>query len=354
MDHIRILKRAFEITRRYRALWIFGILLALTTGGNSGNAGSQASGSGSDFGGNGGQFPWPRDWDRFTPPSVPWNFMDTVMPILIGVLCVVVGLIVLFTVLRFVAGTAAIRMVDRFEATGEKVSVREGFRLGWSRGAFRSWWASFVMGLVAFLVIILMLLVAAAPLLLWATQNETAGIAGTIFTVGLGILAVILIIILAVALGLWTELAHRAIVLENLGAIDGLRRGWALLRRRLGDVIILGLLLFAVSIGFALLMIPVALLLVLAGAVIGGLPGLLAGAITTIFADGALPRIIGLAVGVPIFLLVLSLPLLFFSGLYQIFGSSSWTLAFRDIVAREGALPVAPVEPQAPLAAGEL
>ena len=38
MDHIKVLKRAWEIIWRYRALWIFGIILALTTGGRSWSA----------------------------------------------------------------------------------------------------------------------------------------------------------------------------------------------------------------------------------------------------------------------------------------------------------------------------
>ena len=39
MDHVKILKRALDTTWRYRALWIFGIILALTTGGGSGGGG---------------------------------------------------------------------------------------------------------------------------------------------------------------------------------------------------------------------------------------------------------------------------------------------------------------------------
>ncbi len=40
MDHIRILRRAFQITRAYRALWLFGILVALTAArGGSSNGG---------------------------------------------------------------------------------------------------------------------------------------------------------------------------------------------------------------------------------------------------------------------------------------------------------------------------
>ena len=44
MDHIKILKRAFNITWVYRALWVFGIILALTTGGNSGSSSQGADG----------------------------------------------------------------------------------------------------------------------------------------------------------------------------------------------------------------------------------------------------------------------------------------------------------------------
>jgi hypothetical protein len=55
MDHIRILKRAFSITTSYRALWVFGILVALTAGGNfsggsNGGGGSGGPGSGSGTG----------------------------------------------------------------------------------------------------------------------------------------------------------------------------------------------------------------------------------------------------------------------------------------------------------------
>jgi len=43
MKHAQILKRSWEILWSYKALWIFGIILALTTasgGGGGGNGGS--------------------------------------------------------------------------------------------------------------------------------------------------------------------------------------------------------------------------------------------------------------------------------------------------------------------------
>jgi hypothetical protein len=48
MDHMKILKRAWEITRSYRVLWVFGILLALTSAnGGSSNGGGSGGGGGS-------------------------------------------------------------------------------------------------------------------------------------------------------------------------------------------------------------------------------------------------------------------------------------------------------------------
>jgi hypothetical protein len=58
MNHINILKRAFNITVNYRALWIFGMLLALTTGSGNGGNGNMSSSSG-DNGSNGStDFSW--------------------------------------------------------------------------------------------------------------------------------------------------------------------------------------------------------------------------------------------------------------------------------------------------------
>ena len=47
MDHVGILKRAFNITRRYRALWVFGVLLALVSSSGGGNV--SVPGGRSDF-----------------------------------------------------------------------------------------------------------------------------------------------------------------------------------------------------------------------------------------------------------------------------------------------------------------
>jgi len=108
------------------------------------------------------------------------------MLITIGVVlaCVIVILIIAATVAHYVAETALIRMVDDYEETGEKHSVRQGFRLGWSRTALRFFLIDLLIGLPVAVVFILLFALAFAPPLLWATDSTAAEVIGTVVTIG--------------------------------------------------------------------------------------------------------------------------------------------------------------------------
>jgi len=83
-------------------------------------------------------------------------------------------------------------------------------------------------------------------------------------------------------------------------------------------------------------------------AISGGLPALLIYAVASLVAQGTAPWIAALIVGVPIFIVVMAIPLLVAGGLMQTFQSSTWTLTYRELLALEAARP-APVDlPPAP------
>ncbi|MEE8390903.1 MAG: hypothetical protein V3S14_08945, partial [Anaerolineae bacterium] len=175
MDHIKVLKRAWETTWRYRALWIFGIIIALTTA-SAGGGGSSAGGSGGGNDGNGrfqppGDFPWPPSEYSWSWPEIPSNIVNTLIVISVGAACVITLLVIVGTIARYVAETALIRMVDEHEETGEQRSVRKGFRMGWSRTTFRLFLISLLIGLPTKLVFILLFALTAVPLLLWTMGN---------------------------------------------------------------------------------------------------------------------------------------------------------------------------------------
>jgi hypothetical protein len=97
----------------------------------------------------------------------------------------------------------------------------------------------------------------------------------------------------------------------------------------------------------AILLVPLFLLTTLAGVALGGVPAVSVAAIINLFMGGATPWIMGALVGVPIFIVVMASPMLFVSGLVEVYMSSIWTLAYRDLRALES--PVQSPVTQAPL-----
>ena len=125
MHYTDLIRRAWQITWRYKVLWIFGILLALTGSGGSSGGGGSSSGSG------GGAVPPMPGLPNFDPGLV---FAFSAL-----CCCLLLILVIALTILRYVARTALYRGVDQIEATGAAPTWREGFRLGWSNRAFRLW-----------------------------------------------------------------------------------------------------------------------------------------------------------------------------------------------------------------------
>jgi len=120
------------------------------------------------------------------------------------------------------------------------------------------------------------------------------------------------------------------------------------MKRRLGDVVIMGLLMVGLGLAWVILSIPIVLLLVMVGTVAGGLPALLVGMLADLFSGGFLPWVLAGVVGIPIFLLVVCLPMLFLSGLIKVFASSTWTLTYREVLAMNGDLPAPERKPSLP------
>ena len=335
MDHLKVLRRSFEITWRYRVLWVFGILLALTTGGGGGNGGGG--------GGNGNrQLSFPPS-GGIQAPQIPPEVIGTLIAIGIGLACVILLLIVASVIVRYVAETALIRMVNDHEETGEKRSVRQGLRWGWSRTSLRLFAIDLLVIVPLVVGFILLLLLALAPLLLWTTHSQAAGIIGTVATIGLVVLFILLFIAVVAAASLLIHFFRRVCALEEVGVRESIRRGYALVRRHLKDVIIMWLIMVGLTLGWAILTIVATLVLALLGLVLGGGPALLAGGLAGMASRGGpLPWIVAGAVGLPIFLLVLVIPLLFLSGLWQVYRSGVWTLTYRELHALEAVQPAPP------------
>jgi len=343
LNHMSILKRAWRILWSYRVLWVFGIILALTTGGggSSGSNGARYSGRGeSDF-----RFEGPVGIQRelgelgeglgmlfeqiFSKGIVPAG----IIALAAALACLGLLFIVASTIARYVAENALIKLVDDHEEPGELRSVKAGVRMGWSRAAFRQWLIDLVITLPIVVAVILAIALSLAPLLAWTTKSTTAGIFGTVAAIGLFFLVILATIVISTIAGLVKKLAFRATSMEDLGVFPSIGRGLQLLRENLKDVGLMWLILLGIGLAFTVLMIPVVLLTLIIAGVACGLLFLGLNGVAALLFSGIPWWIIGSIIGLAVFVLLVIIPLTFIGGLYEVYKSSVWTLSYRELTA---------------------
>ncbi len=327
MDQIAIVKRAWTIVWRYKVLWLFGILIALTSGGGGGGGGS-----GYRFNGN--------DFNRPQFQNMPW-LRDVLRPErLVGIValccCLLFLVVIASAIVQFVSRAALIRSVDQIEETGAAPTWREALRLGWTHRTFRLWLLELIVGIIVGLGALVLLLLAAAPLLLLLTNTDGGRVVGIVLTVMLGLLVLLVLIVVAIILSVLQEFWSREVLLADRGIGDALSSGYALVRSRVRDIGGMWLVMLGIGIGFGLLMIPIVLAVIALSAGLGGGLGYVVHEATR-----SVPWAV--AVGLPIFLIIMLIPLSLIGGLYKVFTSSAWTLAYRQVT--RPTLPPAP-EPE--------
>ncbi len=336
MNYTSILRRAAEITWRHRALWLFGILLALFSGG-SGGGGGGGGGSGS----SGVQYQFGSgDLSRLSiSPDVT---VAVVAAIILAVVVFVVVMIVLSIVVGYTARGALIGMVDEVERTGT-TSVSSGFRTGWAR-FLRLFAIALVIGLpVGIALVLLLLILVGLPVVVAviAASQEIVALAvlAGVAAVGLFLFWLLLAVVTGAAIEALSEVMYRRCVLEQEGVVESIREGYWMVRRNLRDVGLTWLILFGINLAFGIVMLPVGLI----GFGLAAAPGFAAWALAGVPA--------ALLTALP-FLLIIVAALVVVQGIYLVFQSAVWTLVYREIVAR-GTPAVEAIDAPAPEEGGD-
>lgn len=223
-----VLSRAWQITWKYKVLWIFGILAGCSNGGGGGGGG-----------GNTGFSTGPSDFS--IPPEIESFFSK--MGDFVGwvednlwlfIALMVLVFLVLLVVSIFLGTIGRIGLIKgTFEAERGAEALAFGELFSTSMPYFwRVFGLSFLIGLAFFFLFV--------PFIILGLL--TAGVAF------LCLLPLICILIpLGFAVSIVIEQADRAIVLENLGIFDGLKRGWEIARSNIGPMIVMALILFGIT-----------------------------------------------------------------------------------------------------------
>jgi hypothetical protein len=358
MDPVKILKRAWHILWSYRALWVFGLILALTAGASSGGSGN----SGTRFSGNDKQTYQPenvpdaiqqfqQEMDRvFNQGSEKLDFAHGELNAILWVvgifvlIMVIIGIVMTFA--RYVSETAVIRMVDEYESTDTKMSVREGFRIGWSRTSWRLFLINLIISLPAILLVLV--LIATGFGFYFATQNGNfqPTWASLIPVIGVAFLLIFVVAILSIGLHLLRQFVWRVSALEDVGVQESFSRGWALVRENWRSVGLMWLVMIGLGIAWAIasiilfiVTIPILIATVIIGVIVAIVPALLLVGLFSLFLSTPLAWVFGILFVLPLFFVIAFSPWVLIGSWQAVFTSTVWTLTYREIKA----IPAEPV-----------
>jgi hypothetical protein len=307
MGYGSIIKRAWKITWRYRALWVLGLFAGVTgsSGGGGGNynmnsLGSNSGSKSSPFSGMSGA-----------------SFLRTLESWLPIIIVVTLGLIIIGIVWWILSVAARGGLVFAVNEIEEGRPMKLGH--AWNAGFARFWsifGLSLLLALPVIALLIVMVLLIIVPVLIPLARGGQPGPAVFAPICGTLVLGLPLLIVLSIVLGLLHELALRFVMLSGHGAVSAVGESWRAFRGRFKDTSLMWLIGFGLNMaaGFVLA-IPLIILtlLVVVPAIVAGVAGQWA----------ALAGVILVA-----FLVVMVISLAF-TAVWGTFSSALWTVFFR-------------------------
>ncbi len=298
MDYGKVLSRAWQITWRWKVLWILGFLAALGRGWGGSNTSYTT-----------GQEDWSQQYGAQVPPAV-WG-------IVAAVCCLAILIAIAVWVVSVIARGGLIAGVQQVE---DESSTR--FGQAWRVGAQR-FWTLFGISVLTALPTLIMVLIGITVLTLlivgtvgaFDSAREAAGTVGIIASVLCGGTLCCGGILLAIVLDQIRIYAERAAILESMGWIDAFKRGWQVLKENLGPTIIFWLIFLVIG-------------LILGTVVFGGLAVVTLPFIAALSQTDPGPWIIApICVGGVLGMIVFA----FIGGIVETFTSATWTLVYRDL-----------------------
>lgn len=351
MKHSLVLKRAWNILWSYRALWIFGMILAMAAGGASGQ--TVWRGNNNDFNppedsqqrtwvfDENDPF-WPQFFDNmgkefdeagreFTRLQAGKTWERNVIRAAVVFASVMVVLGITLTVMGYPARTAVIKMVDDYEETGEKRTVREGWRMGWSRQAWRLFLVDLLVWLPAFIIFIAVLALALTPIISAMVGGPTRGVLGLVASVGLMVLFFLFAFLYSVVFSLVKPVIYRKIAMEDMSVRQSFGEGFRMFGQFWKEYGLLWLIMKGIDLLWPIVLIPFTILTGVIGLTFGGGVALLAGG--NAIQSGDPSMVWSILVGLILLIIVMGVPLAFVGGFRKVYQSTSWTLSYRELKA---------------------
>jgi hypothetical protein len=291
MDIGEVLSQAWKIIWKHKVLWIFGILAGCVNGGGTGNVTYRED--------------LPQQYQNYIN-NIP---EEQIILIIIAAVVVILLLVALAIFLGTIGRVGLIRGTMQADKGIDKLTFGELFS-----GSTRFFWRVFLLNLVVGIAITITVII----LLVFygVTTVATLGIGGLCLLPALCLLVPFIWLIQIVI-----EAGSLAVVIEDLGILDGLRRGWEVVKTNLGTLIVMWLVL---GLGVTLIggfIIGVPLLIVAGPALFGVISGN-----NQTMTGGIIASIVCFAAYLPVLLVL--------NGILRSYIESAWTLTYLRLTGR--------------------
>lgn len=364
LDPVKILKRSWHILWSYRALWVFGLVLAMAAGSASSNSSNgnyrQDQGQPQQLTRQDvqqGMQEFKQELHKIFEQGIPEA--DITGPALttflwvIGAFVLVMFVVgIIMAIARYVSETAVIRMVDDYEATGNKLTVRQGFRIGWSKTAWRLFLINLIVNLPMIALMLVLLFAGIGVYFAWVNGTANFAAFSTVATIVLAFISIFVVVVLTIGLHLLRNFFWRVSVLEDTGVRESLQRGFALVLENWKSVGLMWLVMIGLGIVWAVasiilivISIPVVLVTAVVAVLVSAIPFLLFVGIFSTFLAGWLPWVAGGLFVAPLFFTLAFSPWLLLGSWQSVYTSTVWTLTYREIKALPSFTPEPKLEP---------
>jgi len=305
MDYGKVLTRAWEITWRWKVLWILGFLASLGQGSWGANGTNYSADSG--------------DLDRWGIQMPSGEAAAGIIAIIVAVACLAILIGIALWAISVIARGGLIAGVQQVEEEDETT-----FLGAWRVGVHR-FWTLFGISILASLPIIILVVVGilVIGLLVAGTIgaiDQAAEIGGALGSVALFLCGGTFCcgtILVGIVLAQIQIYAERAAILEGLGWIDAFKRGWDVLKNNLGPTILFWLIFLVIS-----LVIGAIILGILAAI---GLP--FAAIMASLDVSIGLRELPLICCGGLVFIILGAI----INSVVTTFTSATWTLAYREM-----------------------
>ncbi len=255
-----ILAKAWKITWKFKVLWIFGILAGCGASNRGNFNNSFNSGSSGNNPGNLGRGNLPEPLRRFLDMDWQQAIASFLSQYWIIIAIAVLLLCIIWFVVYFLAAmgkTGLIKGAHKADLGAEKL----GFGELWHESLpyfWRLFGLSLLVGLPIFILVVILLVVFVGALAGFLANGRSgadgAAVGGMFAALGVFIPAICCLGIASIFIGMIVEQAKIAMVIENLGVLESLSRGWNVFKRNFLTIIIVSIILAVISgiIGFVI------------------------------------------------------------------------------------------------------